>query len=192
MRRISTLAILLVLASCASGEQSTNTSPDRTGSAPPSASQSTPTDIVGSWRGQHTCEGIIDALQEAGFEPAVALQNVIDNGLVPGADGTKSLDLDHPCADAIAIDHSHVFSADGQFQSLDQQGEEVDFGTWEAIDEDTIVIGAPDRADVSFDYAVAGDVLTLEPQIEEGCLEFECQWAVMVAMSWSELERVAP
>ena len=46
------------------------------------------------------------------------------------------------------MDHSHVFSADGQFQSLNQAGQEVDFGTWEAIDEDTIVIGAPDRAGV--------------------------------------------
>ena len=185
MRRIPTLAILLLLASCASA-------PSDTGSPAPIASRSTSTDIVGTWRGQHTCEGIIDAMQEAGFGLPVALESVVDNGLVPSADGAGSLDLDHPCADAIAIDHSHVFTADGQFQSLNQVGDEVDFGTWAAIDEDTIVIGAPDRADVTFDYAVEGDVLTLEPDLEEGCLEFECQWAVMVAMSWSELERVAP
>ena len=185
MRRIPTLAILLVLASCA-------TAPPDTGGAAPRASQSTSADIVGTWRGQHTCEGIVNALQDAGFGLAVAIESVVDNGLVPGADGTGSLDTDHPCADAIAIDHSHVFSADGQFQSLDQEGQEVDFGTWEAIDKDTIVIGAPDRADVAFDYAVEGDVLTLEPEFDEGCLDFECQWAVMVAMAWSELERVAP
>ena len=185
MRRIPTLAILLVLASCASA-------PSDTGSAAPSASQSTSADIIGTWRAQHTCDGIVNAMQDAGFGLAVAIESVVDNGLVPGGDGTGSLDTDHPCADAIALDHSHVFSADGQFHSLDQAGDEVDFGTWEALDEDTIVVGAPDRADVIFDYAVEGDVLTLEPQIEEGCLEFECQWAVMVAMSWSELERVAP
>ena len=185
MRRIPTLAILLVLASCASA-------PSDSGSAAPSASQSTSADIVGTWRGQHTCEGIVNALQDAGFGVAVAIESVVDNGLVPGGDGTGSLDTDHPCADAIALDHSHVFRANGQFQSLDQAGDEVDFGTWEAIDEDTIVIGAPDRADVAFDYAVEGDVLRLEPDLEAGCLEFECQWAVMVAMSWSELERVVP
>lgn len=185
MRRIPNLALLVVLASCASA-------PSDTVSPAPIASRSTSADIVGTWRGQHTCEGIVNALQDAGFGPAVAIESVVDNGLVTGGDGIGSLDTDHPCADAIAIDHSHVFTADGQFQSLNQVGDEVDFGTWEAIDEDTIVIGAPDRADVTFDYAVEGDVLTLEPDLEEGCLEFECQWAVMVAMSWSELERVAP
>ena len=56
MRRIPTLIILLVLASCASA-------PPHTGRAAPSASQSTSADIVGTWRGQNTCEGIIDAMQ---------------------------------------------------------------------------------------------------------------------------------
>jgi hypothetical protein len=43
---------------------------------------------------------------------------------------------------------------------------------------------------VTFDFAIDQDHLTLEPQLPAGCLEFRCQWAVMVAMQWSGLERV--
>ncbi len=120
----------------------------------------------------------------------VAIENVVGNGLVPGVESPDEVDPADPCADAVAIDHSHVFTADGRFSSLDGEGEEVDFGTWEAVDADTIIIGAPDRADVTFDYVVDGGRLTLEPELEEGCSEFECQWAVMVAMPWSDMERV--
>jgi hypothetical protein len=43
---------------------------------------------------------------------------------------------------------------------------------------------------VDFDFTIEGDRLTLEPQLEPGCMEFVCLWAVMVAMPWSGMERV--
>ena len=91
------------------------------------------------------------------------------------------------CADATVLEHSHEFTADGQFFSYDQDGNEVDFGTYELVDDDTVAIG---DQHVEFDFTIDGDHLVLEPQVEPGCLEFACQWAVMVAMPWSGMERV--
>jgi hypothetical protein len=199
MRHVTTF-IPFVLAACAVAPPAESSEPavsalatnEPSSSEAAASSEAATAEIVGEWRGQHECEGIAEALGEAGFDATVVLANVAGNGLVPGVSSLGELDPDNPCEGAVAVDHSHVFTADGQFQSLDAAGEEVDFGTWEAVDEDTIVIGAPDRADVTFDYAVDGDRLTLEPQLATGCTGFECQWAVMVAMSWSDMERVDP
>ena len=196
MKRV-TILIPLLLAACAVAppEQSAEPAVSALATTEPvssevAASSDAPTaDIVGEWRGQHECTGIAEALEAAGFDASVVLENIAGNGLVPGVSSADELDPDNPCQGAVAVDHSHVFTADGQFQSLDADCQEVDFGTWETVDEDTIVIGT---SGVTFDYAVDGDQLTLEPQLELGCTEFECQWAVMVAMSWTDMERVDP
>ena len=91
------------------------------------------------------------------------------------------------CADATVLEHSHEFTADGQFFSYDQDGNQVDFGTYELVDDDTMAIG---DQHVQFDFTIEADHLTLEPQVDPGCLEFMCQWAVMVAMPWSGMDRV--
>lgn len=140
--------------------------------------------IVGVWRGEHECAGIASALADAGFDDAVVIETLVGNGLVQSADSVVAA-----CEEATILEHSHEFTADGQFFSYDQDGNEVDFGTYELIDDDTLVIGAPDRADVTFDFTIEGNHLTLEPQLEAGCMEFECMWAVMVAMPWSGMER---
>ena len=37
--------------------------------------------IVGVWRGEHDCEGIAEALTDAGFDEAAIIENVVGNGL---------------------------------------------------------------------------------------------------------------
>lgn len=185
----------LVVAACSStGAPSVATSPSPTASPSPAASiaASEPTStIVGVWRGTHDCDGIADALADAGFDESVIIENIVGNGLLPGVASPEDVtDLTQACEDATPLEHSHEFTADGEFFSYDQDGEEVDFGTYELVDDDTLSIGAPDREDVSFDFAIEGDHLTLEPQLPEGCTDFECQWAVMVAMPWSGMDRV--
>jgi len=187
----------LLLAGCAGGAGSSASpaassaaaSPSPTTSAEPSTADAA---IVGVWRGEHECEGIADALAEAGFDESVIIENIVGNGLVPGVDSPDDVaGVTQACDEATTLEHSHEFTADGEFFSYDQDGNEVDFGTYELADDDTLTIGAPDRPDVSFDFTIEGDHLTLEPQLPEpGCLEFECQWAVMVAMPWSGMERV--
>jgi hypothetical protein len=155
-------------------------------SAEPSATTSP---IVGVWRGEHQCEGIAEALADAGFSESVIIETVVGNELIPAAPDDIT-DMTAVCEDATVLEHSHEFTADGQFFSYNQDGEEVDFGTYELVDDDTLTIGAPDREGVTFDFAIEGDHLTLEPQLPAGCTQFECQWAVMVAMPWSGMERV--
>jgi hypothetical protein len=154
-------------------------------SAEPSAAAAP---IVGMWRGEHDCEGIAGALTAAGFDETVIIEAVVGEGLIPGVTSPADIpDLAELCADAMVLEHSHEFTADGQFFSFDQDGNEVDFGTYELVDDDTVAIG--DQR-VEFDFTIEGDHLTLEPQVEPGCLAFECQWAVMVAMPWSGMDRV--
>lgn len=147
--------------------------------------------IVGVWQGVHECEGIAEALATAGFEEAVIVENIVGNGLLPGVRSPDEVaDVATACEEATPLEHSHEFTADGQFFSYDQDGEEVDFGTYEVVDDDTLVISAPDRPDVEFGFTIEGDHLTLVPQLPAGCLEFECEWAVMVSMPWSGMDRV--
>jgi hypothetical protein len=167
----------------------------RTSASSPSAPGSveasgTSAPIVGKWQGVHECEGIAEALAAGGFDEGVIVETIVGNGLLPGVESPAEVtDIARACEEATPLEHSHEFTADGQFYSYDQDGQEVDFGTYELVDEDTLVIGAPDRADVTFDFSIVDDHLTLEPQLRAGCLEFECHWAVMVAMPWNGMDR---
>ena len=200
-RTFSSIVIAAVLVGC-SGATTPTTTPAAvaTGTptpatAAPSTEQAGPTSIespiVGKWVGRHECQGIADALAAAGFDAAVILENIVGNGLVPGVeDPTQVADVAAACAAARPLEHSHEFTATGEFFSYDQDGEEVDNGTYRLVDADTLEIGAPDRATVAFDFAIEGDHLTLTPQgLAPGCLDFECQWAVMVAMPWIGMDR---
>ena len=189
------IALGVALAGCAGAGSSIQASAADS-EVPPSVAESveastTTAAIVGLWQGVHDCEGIAEALGAAGFDEAVIVENIVGNGLLPGVESPDEVtDVTTVCEEATPLDHSHEFTADGQFFSYDQDGEEVDFGTYELVDEDTLTIGAPDRPEVEFDFAIEGDHLTLVPQLPAGCLEFECQWAVMVAMPWSGMDRV--
>jgi hypothetical protein len=182
------LAVLVVACAAPAARIASSTTPAAPEEASAAAAAMT-SPIVGVWRGEHKCEGIAGALADAGFSQSVIIETVVGNELLPGLPDDIS-DVTALCEDAAVLEHSHEFTADGQFFSYNQDGEEVDFGTYELVDDDTISIGAPDRKGVTFDFAIEGDQLTLEPQLEEGCLAFECQWAVMVAMPWSGMKRV--
>ena len=194
MWSIAVVAMGVALAGCAGAASSSQ--PEASGSEAGSSveasvgASTTGAAIVGVWKGVHDCQGMARALGAAGFDETVIVENIVGNGLLPGVESPDEVtDVPTACEEATPLEHSHEFTADGQFFSYDQDGNEVDFGTWKAVDEDTISIGAPDREGVTFDYTVEGDHLTLVPQVEAGCLEFECQWALMVAMPWSGMDR---
>ena len=190
------LAVGCLLAGC-TGAISTSSSPAAsTAAASPDVTSTEASEdtaaIVGVWRGEHECEGIADALTEAGFDESVVIENIVGNGLIPGVDSPEDVaSVTEACAEATPLEHSHEFTADGEFFSYDQDGNEVDAGRYELVDENTLLIGPnpPDEA-MTFDFAIEGDHLALEPDVPVGCLEFPCLWAVMVAMPWSGLDRV--
>ena len=181
--------LALILMACSAPGDASSASVAASASEAASAEPSIATaPIVGVWRGEHDCAGIAEAFSDAGFDEAAIIEAVVGNGLIPGVTSPADIpDVAELCADATVLEHSHEFTADGRFFSYDQDGNEVDFGTYELVDDDTVAIG--DQG-VEFDFTIEGDQLTLEPQVEPGCVEFECQWAVMVAMPWSGMDRV--
>jgi hypothetical protein len=148
--------------------------------------------LVGTWARETTCEEVISVLTDAGFEQWI-LDAVAGNGFVPGVrDPDQITDPDHPCRRAVPREHSHFFTEDGQFGSLDWKGQPVDDGTYELVDEDTFVVSKEFPEDVTFHFTVEGDTIAFEPVIPECAPDcFEAVWSVMVAYPGEEWHRVS-
>jgi hypothetical protein len=85
----------------------------------------------------HSCQRIVDMFHDAGMEGQI-LSNIVDHGLLPGVtDVTRIGDPPNPCAGTVEQEHSHFFTADGAFGSLDFNGQQVDDGSWTLVDADT-------------------------------------------------------
>jgi hypothetical protein len=83
----------------------------------------------------------------------------------PGTTPQQLARKKHLCRGATAQRHSHFFTSDGRFGSIDQHGQQVDDGMYRAINQRTIRIG---NADVGarFRYRVTDrKVLRLRPVI---------------------------
>lgn len=185
-RTLAAVALVAIACSgCGAGGSSPSVvagtpSPPTSPSAAPSLIDSP---LVGEWVGVYDCEAIAEALTAAG-QGEVAAEIITGSGLVPGATSADDLaDPSNPCQDVIAVEHGHFFTADGRFGSRDADGNQVDDGTYEIVDDDTVLINGTE-----FGYEVAGDELTLE-SIPEGCVDDECIYSVMVAMAGQPLQR---
>ena len=185
-------AIALLVVSCASPNQA-----DESAAPPSTAAMSTQpgasahggtsSELVGEWTGMHDCDRIVQAFRAAGFEEAIVLENVVGNALVPEVTSVDGLaDPADPCADAVPREHGHFFTADGAFGSTDHNGQQVDDGTYEVVDEDTVRINGTE-----FGYEISDDTLTLVSLAPDGCVTFECGWSIMVAMAGEPLERTS-
>jgi hypothetical protein len=95
-----------------------------------------------------------------------------------------------PCKGAVPRKHSHFFTADGKFGSRDWNGEQVDDGTYEVIDDRTFVV-SKEFPEVTFHYVIEGDAITLDPVIPDSCLTFRCLWSVAVAYPGRTWRRVS-
>jgi hypothetical protein len=178
MRRRNVVGLLLFAVGCTAAP-SASALPD-TPSPSPSVAVSP---LVGEWVGIHNCKAIVHTLRSAGFE-GVVLDIVIDNGLVPGAGSKDDLaDQSMPCEDAVPREHEHIFTADGQFGSRDWNGNPVDDGTYEIVDEDTLIIEG-----IELGYSIEGDELKLE-SIPKGCEDDECIYSIMLAMPGETMHR---
>ena len=155
--------------------------------SPTSERTAEPHPIVGEWHHDHTCEEIARVLTERGMADAV-LENVVGNELIPGVSKVEDLaDAAKPCAGAVSRDHAHFFTAGGAFGSLDWNGQQVDDGTYEVIDDDTIRIEATE-----FTYRIEGDSLYLDaetPDCTAVACDFAAQWPVMVAIPGAVWQR---
>ena len=66
-----------------------------------------------------------------------------------------------PCADAKPpTEHSHTFWPDGEFNSYDQNGQQVDDGPYKIVNDHTFTIG--DRTPTTFHYWIRGDTIMFD------------------------------
>jgi hypothetical protein len=132
----------------------------------------------------------VQAFKQAGLGK-FAPDAIAGNGFVPGVTSADQLaDPSNPCEGSVPREHSHFFTEDGSFGSRDWNGEQVDDGTYEIIDDNTFVI-SKEFPDVTFNYRIQGDTIMFDPVIPDcspGC--FEAQWSVAVAYPGKTWERV--
>jgi hypothetical protein len=156
--------------------------------APPSSS------IVGTWQRVIHCQDLARALTDAGFGDAAAgaaeeFVHVTPEGVADAA---------HPCRGALPQRHSHFFTADGEFGSLDANGNQVDEGIYDVVAPGTLVMpygfeeGPPIL--VTFHYRIHGNTISFEPVIPSDCTTSRCReaaaWSVTVALAGKTWRRV--
>lgn len=187
-----TIALILALAACGSDDPSTAERADETPiSKTTEPSTSTTAEIVGHWQRVTTCEDRVKALQEAGLGQ-YAVEHAAGEGWIAGVTSPDQIkDIRHPCKGAVPLNHGHFFTEDGLFGSTDAEGNQVDDGTYEAIDKKTIVIHK-EFGNITFHYRITNGSLFLDPVLpkcaQSGC--FDAQWAVAVAYPGLPWERV--
>lgn len=138
-----------------------------------------PGPLVGTWSRTTTCAELVAVLRKAGMTKMVP-EMVAGNGFVPNARNPGQLDPANTCRGAAPRKHSHFFRRDGQFGSLDWNGDRVDDGRWR-ITKPGVVTISKEFPDVSFRYVIRGNVVSLTPLVPKGCATFRCAWAMSVA-----------
>jgi hypothetical protein len=168
----------------------------------PSPTETPASPLVGTWSRVTTCDESFQAFTRAGFEESVIEEHVLpgladpSNGWLPGG---QIADPTHPCEGAVPREHSHFWTEFGTFGSFDWKGNQVDEGTYEIIDDETLVMpygfeqGPPIQVELR--YQIRGDTLTLDPVIPSDCSTKHCLeaalWSVSVAYPGETWERVS-
>src|SRR3954447_26094351 len=111
--------------------------------------------IVGRWQAERTCPGLVTALKRYGLS-RVAPSVVAD--YFPNKTPAQLARKKDVCAGAKPQPHSHFFTADGKFGSVDQHGKQVDDGSYSVSGSSTVKIN-----DGSFRFRVQAAGLTLAP-----------------------------
>lgn len=147
-----------------------------------SAASSGRNPVLGTWSATTTCSAQYTALMRWPGLRKYALEMVAGNGFIPGVQSPDQLeDRANPCRGAVPRKHSHFFTKDGRFGSLDWNGQDVDDGTYTLKGTNRIVI-AKEFPSVTFTYAVQGKTIRFAPEIPRGCSSFRCAWAVSMAI----------
>jgi hypothetical protein len=140
-------------------------------------------ELIGSWHRSQSCEEMLAAFKEAGL--AESHRDWLQGNFF--AEGTGPAEGD-PCKGAKGpFEHDHFFSEGGEFGSHDQNGEEVDGGNFELVDDDTVTF--PSHAEefgydgqIRADFTVSGDAATFEIVPPDPC-DKKCENAYAWALS---------
>jgi hypothetical protein len=174
----TSLCVVLITACGGSGptvSPATSTVPVSSAPTPSAFAASPAAAIVGNWARVQSCQDQLAAFQAAGLAETHATW-ITENWLAAGASPSASGDL---CAGAKPpVEHLHFFTADGQFGSRDENGQQVDDGDYAIVDADTLAF--PSHAhefgyvgDLLVDFAVRDDQITfavdMPPNCESAC-----------------------
>jgi hypothetical protein len=149
----------------------------------PSPTEKTTPELIGSWHRSQSCEEMLAAFEEAGL--AESQRDWLQGNFF--AEGTGPAEGD-PCKGAKGpFEHDHFFTEGGEFGSHDQNGEEVDGGDFELVDDDTVTF--PSHAEefgydgqIRADFTVSGDAVTFEVVPPDRC-DKKCENAYAWALS---------
>lgn len=169
---IAVLLLSLVTAAGCGDDSDSEADATTTGGTETPSTEAATTELIGSWHRAQTCAEMLAAFEEAGL--AESHREWLQGNFFGGKPGPTEGDL---CAGAEGpLEHDHFFTAVGAFGSHDENGEEVDSGDFEVVDEDTVSF--PSHAaefgydgDLVVDYAVSGDAVTFEVALPEPCVD---------------------
>lgn len=168
------IAAIVAVAGCGSDDSDDEAAATSTTSSVATTSEDADA-LVGEWVTENECQALADALTDAGLEEFIA-EMTRGAGLVPGKP-----DPSEPCKGAKPLEHSHTFSDTGVFNSYDENGQEVDFGTYEVTGEDTFTLNRP-PFESEVRYQVEGDTATFEV-IAPNCEDKKCKSGAALAIA---------
>lgn len=182
------LGLLVALAIAAAGASSDGaTARTERPAAATSATAQPP--LVGTWRRVTRCAELVAALRKAGLNKWV-LEGVAGNGFIPGVTRPGQIaNPAKPCVEAVPRKHSHFFTKDRAFGSLDWRGQQVDDGTYRLVGRSTVII-SKEFPKVTFRYRIRGRTITFSPVLAKGCKTFRCAWAISMAYPGKTWTRV--
>ncbi len=118
------------------------------------------------------------------------LEFIAGNGFIPGVTRPEQItDPANPCRGAVSRRHSHFFTKNRKFGSLDWRGQPVDDGTYRLVGNRKVVI-FKEFPKVTFDYRIRGKAVTFAPMIPRGCSTFRCAWAISMAYPGKTWQRL--
>jgi hypothetical protein len=172
--RVAIAALLLSLAAAVGCGDDSDSEADSTTTEETEASStdSATTELIGSWHRAQSCAEMLAAFQQAGL--AESHLEWLQGNFFGGQPGPTEGDV---CEGALGpLEHDHLFTAAGAFGSHDENGEEVDSGDVELVDDDTVSF--PSHAaefgydgDLVGNYTVSGDVVTFDVALPGACVD---------------------
>src|SRR4051794_40274277 len=166
-RAVMVLVMASLIVGCGSDDARTARTSTATPRATATAQASTPTadatasapgPIVGHWKVNRTCDGMVEALDAAGLRK---LAPAVVNDYFPDQSPQRLARKPDVCAGAKPQQHSHFFTKDGQFGSVDQHNEQVDDAPYSLVGKHTLHLATGVFGVETYRYKVAGDELTL-------------------------------